>query len=179
MKRIFGILIAALAIIHIAGVTPFYIAALQFIKQEVTVELSAASELTTIEVSTTELADAKVFTRLEEGEFLYRGKLYDYKTEEKTAKGYVFYALEDEQEGALQAALCSVYNNNHPGKTQSPLSKLLKDFSKDYITSPSANQNYDGQVSRLNDAVAESTISPMKGFYNQLINPPDNRNTHA
>ncbi|MFN8298166.1 MAG: hypothetical protein U0T75_03600 [Chitinophagales bacterium] len=179
MKRILGILIAALAIIHIAGVTPFYIAVLQFIKQEVTVELSNANRLTKVAVSATELTDPTVFSRLEEGEFVYRGKLYDFKKEEHTGEGLIFYALEDEKESALQAALSFLYSNTAPGKTSSPLGKLLKDFSKDYLANGVDVMPTSTLTVNFEYTTTYTTTNLMKGHYNQLINPPDNRNTHA
>lgn len=177
MKRTAIILAGLLALLHIAGITPFYIAALQVVKQEITIELGRDGQLQPVRISNSEMADATLFNRHNESEFTYRGKLYDFARMERTADGCVFYALEDEKESALQAMLCLIYSHPNKGLPQSPLGKLIKECCKDYLIADNPLKPLTAEVKFLQPASQQTQSNLMKGHYNTLINPPDNRNT--
>ncbi len=178
MKRVLVILTGLLAILHIAGITPFYVAALQFIKQEAIIELGETNQLQAISISHAELKDQHIFNQLEENEFTYRGKRYDFASKECTPNGCIFYALEDEKENTLYAAL-ALYYGNHTSGTSTPLGKLLKDFSKDYQPITPMADAFSGEVTTHQGFIVNPQTDPMKGHCNPPINPPDNRNTHC
>lgn len=136
MKKAAVILFVVLAYVHIAGFTPFYFCALQEIKTEMALELTNKADLQQMHINTAEYTNPAVFELVDEHEFKYLGKMYDYKEVEKTKTGYIFYGLADDKETALTGLLRAMYEQDStPGKKNtSPFAKLLKNLDKDFYT---------------------------------------------
>lgn len=173
MKKATGVLFVFLAYVHIAGFTPLYFCALQEIKKEMTLELKSKADLQTIFIAATDYTNPSVFEQVDEHEFKYQGKMYDFKEVEKTAAGYVFYGLADDNETALTGLLSAIYDQYGPAskKGKSPFAKLFKNLDKDFYA-PAANHFFtfsDGSL--FTPAVTIQKALP--GYYRIPSAPPD------
>ncbi len=134
MKRYLLLLTGALAIANIAGIMPFYSLGLMEVKTEIQKELGNEGALQKLVIADVELSDKSVFSWVEAGEFSYMGRMYDMAHCQKMAGYTVFFVIQDEKEDNLLALLKVFYQDNHQnGESNSPLSHLLKNITKDFI----------------------------------------------
>ncbi len=173
MKKATGVLFVFLAYVHIAGFTPLYFCALQEIKKEMSLELKTKAELQAVFIAAADYSNPSVFELVDEHEFKYQGKMYDYKEVEKTATGYVFYGLADDNETALTALLAAIYDQHTTTgkKGKSPFAKLLKNLDKDFYA-PAAKQFVAFSTGTFfTPAVAIQKALP--GYHRIPSSPPD------
>lgn len=157
--------------IHIGGVTPFYVAALEEVKKEAELELGITANLVKVVVTAAEMKDASVFKKHREGEFNYRGKMYDYKADEEANGTHIFYAVKDDKEGALLDCLKSLYGDGNTREGKGPLSKLLKSFSKDYLLELTVTLHM--EYAQFSDVPVTSGGYLSSGFATGVSYPPD------
>jgi len=135
MKKALPVILIFIALTNIVGFMPLYFGALQEIKSEVKLKLFDESSFPKLLVSDIEYSNPAVFSKTDDQEFNFRGRMYDYKTVKKTKGGYIFYALEDNKESNLIDFLKTAYEQSgqsgRNGKT--PFGNLLKSFSKDFV----------------------------------------------
>lgn len=152
-----------------------YIAALEEVKTEALLELSHREQLVRVIVTAKELTDKAVFDFKEEGEFVYRGKMYDYKKVEKNSDNTIFYAFEDNREERLLDLLTSSFEEGSSSKGNSSSVKLLKSFSKDYMPNSIFLQN---ELEAINSFLAVRFKSYLsKGYPCLVSSPPDKLTT--
>lgn len=157
--------------IHIGGFTPFYVAALEEVKKEAELELGITANLVKVVVTAAEMKDASVFKQHEAGEFSYRGKMYDYKADEEANGMHIFYAVQDDKEGALLDCLKSLYGDGNGREGKGPLSKLLKNFSKDYLLEQTVALHT--EYAQFSDTPVTSLGYLSSGFADRVSYPPD------
>ena len=173
MKKGIYIIVIALAMVHIGGFTPFYVAALEEVKKEAELELGITANLVKVVVTAAEMKDASVFKQHEEGEFSYRGKMYDYKVAEVANGTRIFYAVKDDKESALLDCLKSLFGNENGREGKGPLSKLLKNFSKDYLLEQTVTMHT--EYARFSDGPVTTDGYLSSGFADRVSYPPDLR----
>ncbi|HVA99486.1 MAG TPA: hypothetical protein VNG53_11380 [Bacteroidia bacterium] len=87
------------------------------------------SKFTTIILSDTEINNPSVFQKKDKGEFLYKGKMYDIVSQQKTKNGISFYCYNDEKDSQLAVALERDVNNFvHPNKNNTQKNNFLNSF---------------------------------------------------
>lgn len=146
-------------------------AVLEEIKTEALLELND-NQWVRIAISNTEMGDKDLFFKRESGEFLYRGKLYDYKKLEKTTEGFIFYAVEDNKENILVNLLSSSFEENDYSKKHSGSTKVLKNLSKDYL--PTTNLLVEKEKDFERNFFKPFTGYFSKGYVYAAESPPDN-----
>ena len=173
MKKVFSAAITVLTLVNIVGLAPFYLYMLQEVKTEMSIELSTTANLEKIVVSAVEFSNTKIFQLTEEHEFILRGRLYDFKTMSKEGSNYIFLAKEDTKETTLTDLLKDNYEsaNTKSNTHKSPFGNLLKNFSKDFITT-SAKQ-FVCSISSTSFAVSPLSIKMCSGFTAVISAPPD------
>ena len=173
MKRTLSIILVFIALTNIVGFMPLYFSALQEIKGEVKLKLSDESELKKLQISDAEYSDPALFKITDEGEFIFNGMMYDYKSVKKANGGYTFYALEDTRESGLVDFLKAVYgqSNDNAKSSKAPLANLLKNFSKDFIGCISKHLLL--PLSNLSGFSLLAATNTCTGYRLLLQNPPD------
>lgn len=135
MKNLGVIVLIALVTFHITGVIPAYVVLVHELKTEVAIELASTTSLSKISVSNADMSNSSIFQKIEEHEFRYLGKLYDFSKSEKKGTYVIFYGLEDTKEQVLNEALavCLGNESNNPASSKLPFKSLLDNFSKDFL----------------------------------------------
>ncbi|MFN8288375.1 MAG: hypothetical protein U0V74_16580 [Chitinophagales bacterium] len=134
MKRFLILFAGALAFANIAGIMPFYTLGLMEVKNEMRKELADPATLQKLEITESELNDHSVFQWVEGSEFSYQGKMYDMARQEKRDGYFVFYVVQDEKEDNLLSMLKVFYQDHQESKDHSPLSNLVKNIAKDFVS---------------------------------------------
>ncbi|HWB62474.1 MAG TPA: hypothetical protein VG603_03110 [Chitinophagales bacterium] len=173
LKYYFTAAIAVLAFIHIAGVAPFYYGMLAEAKSEMKFELTSHAHLAQVVVSNADFNNPAVFTKSGDNEFRLHGKMYDYKSVERQADGYVFYALADNQEDLLNGLLQAMFERdyNDARAPHKPLTNMLKNFCPDFLTAHWAPVFHPRQNPVLFSRYCKGKLS--QGFQINLTIPPN------
>jgi len=172
MKKALSIILIFIALTNIVGFMPLYYTALQEIKSEVKLKISNNSDLQPLEITSIEYNNPSVFRMAEENEFLFNGRMYDFKSIKKIGGSYIFYALEDNKESNLISLLKAVYEadaGNKQGK--GPLANLLKNFSKDFVACSSPKLLL--PASTILQLLFSANKNTCTGYCTLVQNPPD------
>jgi hypothetical protein len=175
MKRTLSIIITFIALTNIVGFMPLYFSALQEIKSEVNLKLANASNLQKLIIPDAEYSTRAIFAMCDENEFQFKGQMYDYTSMKKVAGGYMFYVIEDNKESNLIDFIKSFYGqSNESGKSsKTPITHLLKNFSKDFVGSFSKKFMLPlSSATCLSFCKAKDTCP---GYFRLIQNPPDSK----
>ncbi len=134
MKKALPVILIFLALAHVAGIMPIYFYLLDGIKGEMTIALHNETSLQKIVVTGTEYNNPTIFQETNEGEFTFKGQMYDFKNVQKCGIDYIFYGINDDKETNLVGMLKSIFEqgDNHSGRSL-PFNNLLKNFSPDFV----------------------------------------------
>lgn len=173
MKRLLSLLLIPLALAHMTGVAPFYFAALQEVKSEMTLELAKEDRLSKVFISEDEFNRPDIFQTNGESEFSYRGRMYDYAKMVKRESGYVFYCIEDTKESLLKDLLQSSFEEGSRAdkSNEIPFAGLLKNLSKDFTGTSDCLFFSSLLFSEVENNVIEYLL--VKGYYTVFFSPPD------
>lgn len=174
MKKVLVVFAGFLAIAHIAGFMPFYAVLVMELKNEVAVEMGHTANNKCLVISGAEFKDPALFRQVEEGEYSYKGSMYDVVRIEKKGDTYVLYGIQDNKEDYLHALLKSVFQNDEEQskKSQSPLAHLMKDISKDYVVYQFALSS-SAEIDAVHQFIEVSKGILSKGYGIILVAPPN------
>ena len=135
MKKFGAPFLVLLALAHLAGVMPLSLYFMQEVKTEARIRLSDATGLAKVMVQGKEYNDPRVFQLMDEDEFTYRGRMYDFKSVTREGNDYIFYAAEDDKETNLLSFLNGVFEqtSDRCGDTKMPVNNPIKNFEKDFF----------------------------------------------